>query len=62
MNKALSRLEQGIEKGQEISCLVTRYELTARISGIGTRPLTDFDSEEKFNEFVQEIITIAENA
>ena len=60
--RCMSQLEPTVKKNQDISWVIPKYDLSATVSGIVGKPLVEFDKEEKLNAFVEEMITLAENA
>ena len=58
----MGQLEPGLKKDQEISWKVTKYTVSAKVKGIVSRPLVDFDTEKKFNEFAEKLLAMAANA
>ena len=55
-------LEPTLKSGQEISWNIKNYRLSAMVDGLVSRPLVAFDTEQEFNAFVRELISMAENA
>jgi hypothetical protein len=58
--RALIQLDPTVKKGHEISWVIPKYKVSATVSGIVANPLVEFDTEEKFNEFVESLINLAE--
>ena len=58
--RALIQLDPTVKKGHEISWAIPKYKVSATVSGIVANPLVEFDTEEKFNEFVESLINLAE--
>lgn len=59
--RLMRQLEPGLKKDQEISWKVTKYTVSAKVKGIVSRPLVDFDTEKKFNEFSEKLLFLARN-
>ena len=58
--RAIVQLDPSLKKDQEISWLIPKYKISATVSDIVAKPLVEFDTEEKFNEFVESLINFAE--
>ena len=58
--RALIQLDPTVKKGHEISWTIPKYKISATVNGIVANPLVEFDTEEKFNEFVESLINLAE--
>jgi len=58
--RAIIQLDPSLKKGQEISWGIPKYKITATVNSIVANPLVEFDTEEKFNEFVESLINLAE--
>ena len=60
--RCMGQIETSLEQGKEIKWLIPRYKLSATIMGVMKRPLVDFDTEEKFNDYIEELTTMVENS
>ena len=58
--RGLIQLDPTTKKGHEISWGIPKYKISATVSGVVAKPLVEFDTEEKFNEFVESLINLAE--
>lgn len=58
--RGLIQLDATTKKGHEISWGIQKYKISATVSGVVAKPLVEFDTEEKFNEFVESLINLAE--
>lgn len=59
--KLMGQLEPGLKKDHEISWNVTKYTISAKVKWIVFRPLVNFDTEKKFNEFSEKLLSMAGN-
>ncbi len=55
-------LDPSLEKGKEISWMIPKYIISAKVSGILSRTLVDFDTEEKFTRFIEDLVSMVEAA
>ncbi len=55
-------VEPSVERGKEISWVIPKYVVSAKVSGIVSRALVDFDTEEKFTKFVEDLVSMIETA
>lgn len=58
--RSMGQLDSALEKKATISWRIPKYTLTADVTGIVKRPLVNFDTEENFKKFVEELIAEAE--
>ena len=58
--RAIVQLDPSLKKGQEISWFIPKFKISATVSDIVAKPLVEFDTEPKFNEFVESLINLAE--
>ena len=59
--KLAKTIDGQVQPGQSIAGRAPRCDLSATVTGITSRPLSDFDSEEKLNTFTDELVALAEN-
>ena len=59
--RGMGQLEPSLEAGMEISWMIPKYTLTAGVAGIVKIPLVDFDSEENFSAFIENLIAMVES-
>jgi len=56
------RLDTSVSQGQTLAVRGAGYELRGTIANFKSRPLAEFDSEESVNQFVDELIQMAESS
>ena len=60
--RCMGQIETSLEQGKEIEWLIPKYKLSATIMGVMKRRIVDFDTEEKFNDYIEELIAMVENS